>query len=101
MGTGSKGLSSLRERKQKRPALRSSQLSAAKRFVGHYMIGDPCKMQPLHRAEIFAKSNHLNYLYILIKFSLIMQHIYILISFMSEFHFNMNTDNIPILASCF
>ena len=51
MGTGSKGLSSLRERKQKRPALRSSQLSAAKRFVGHYMIGDPCKMQPLHRAE--------------------------------------------------
>lgn len=39
-------------------------------------------------AEIFVKSNHLDYLYILIKCPLIMHHIYILISFMPEFHFN-------------
>ena len=49
MGTGSKGLSSLKERKQMRWALRSSQLSAAKQFVDHDMMrGDPSKMQPLH-----------------------------------------------------
>lgn len=49
MGTGSKGLSSLRERKQRGQL--SDHLSFLLQFVGHYMIGDPCKMQPLHRAE--------------------------------------------------
>lgn len=51
MGTGSKGLSSLRERKRMRPALRSSQISTAKQFVGQYTIGGPMQNAATYGAE--------------------------------------------------
>lgn len=53
MGTGNTWLSSLRERKQRRWVLQSSQLSVAKQVLGHCSMirRHPCKMQLLHWAE--------------------------------------------------